>query len=777
MRNKIFNHKTAVFRPLHLLLCLLPLLLLGWTMRLMAQEPSLPEGAFIIPHSVVVTSNEGDDALRVQFVGLLPDGKRFADVTEIDVQPQAGITGTYLVQNPITVTSLRNEPFYLTVLVDTSGSMAYSLPTVKRQLRHFIANLPADVPAQLSIVGFNGEIREEQFVAFTSDRAAWLAQIDQLNSQNGSTCLNDVLHTAVSSLSNYPQNTRRAILLFTDGFDELIREQPEPCSEAHTYEDATALASRSTDTLLPIPIYPVVYPALGLENNLRPLNKLDVQNSLFATDALTRDTILPAFDQIIDSFTHQWLATIELYTRPVPQTLYITARPQNVTLPLLINPNFAHYPDARSEDVNLQTVIYDEINQQFNIEFDLCNGGETFCDPALITHLDLLIEDTFTHQLFPDTFVPGDFNQNTNTQTINFSIDLAPEHVYLMRLTARNGVTAENYEPFAEAYYAYQPQLIVDVQRLVLDRFALRPDLVATVQVTRTAPTQTIVLDDRLLEVKRPLFTDLLPRPVEQIEIEGHLQYIGADSRDELYPLTWKEAAPKSAVVVTFTNAAGGGYAPYLTFLTITDPTDDVTRTLRHTEPFPEPAHWWGKYLLQPVRAVLAEPALYVAAILLSLLLLGLIWLAAWTARRMIPPPQPAPPPAAPPERLPASLYVEASPDRAVRHQTYPLSNGAFIIGQRPEHDLTVKDDQLIAEKHAEVQQKETGFYLVNLDPDHSTYINNREIISHAPIPIHHGDKIRLGAHTRLTFSQPDSESASQPVSRSASQNGHGSDG
>jgi hypothetical protein len=210
-----------------------------------------------------------------------------------------------------------------------------------------------------------------------------------------------------------------------------------------------------------------------------------------------------------------------------------------------------------------------------------------------------------------------------------------------------------------------------------------------------------------------------------------------------------------NTIPITFSHAAGGGYADYDLFLTVRDRTGDVAQTIR-TETEIAPRAWYGRFL-QKVREILAEPLWYVVGILAALLLLGIIWFAAWLARRSVKEEEaPAPKVVRKTDPVPARLYADFSPDKQVRHQTYDLPGGRpFRIGRDHDSELPVRDDENMAKLHAQIQKMGNDFFIISCHADHATYINNQEIISNAPFRIQNGDKIRLGSHTRFTFTAP----------------------
>lgn len=789
------KHKfsTAVSKsPLLLTIVLAPLLCLGWVTQLMAQDEPADRPDFVITEPVELDLPRAN-SYQTQFVGLLLDADKQNSFPVNNLLVKPVDETAYIELLPTKLDSLAEEDFYISLVVDTSGSMGVprattlsdtevitglsNLDRIKNELDRLIANAPEN--AHFSVVGFNGQISQERFVAFTDDKDVLRDRIAQLQTTNGSTCLNDVAWTAVNSLNQRPQNSRRAIILFTDGVDEVTRDQPEQCSQSHSFQDAITAAANAE---MPIPLHTVNYP-YGDGETLTDTKPLTSSNQLLIGLSLDETNLSEGFERILDSFTNQWLATIELYTpdgtfelQLTPQrTDGIAVEPQILTYTAV----HEHYPAALLDSIVIEDLVYDEVADQFVITYGLCPDGLgadqaiiPFCKPELVEEIDVLIEDLFTYEITTTSRIPGD------SPTIHVTYTVKPEHYYLVRLTARNDLTSDNFHPRAEAVFAYQPQLefsITSASPPRLSGFSLYPDLTLAVWVTRTQNMNPIPAASVLNG--RPFFHTIRiqqPQP-KDIQVSGYLLYTGEDSRQELYPLVLPEAlkaltdkakpyaaqsappAPAPEIIpIVFPQGAGGGYTKaYDLFLTVKDETDGVGQTLK-TETEIAPGVWYGSILSQ-VRQILANPLMYVVAILASLLLLGLIWFVVWLARRSVKEePATAPAVTRKTDPLPAQLYADASPDKTVHHQHFDLpGERPFHIGRDHENELPVRADENMANLHAQIRKMGHDYYIISCDADRATYINNQEIITNAPFRIQTGDKIRLGPHTRFTFTAP----------------------
>jgi len=229
---------------------------------LLAQNTGSPIQVFVMPP--VTTSDNGSTlGVRVPFRLLDAEGNSFGNVRITDVKlwledmPPGTIDFGNLTQ-PIEQIS---APLYVTLLIDTSLSMAQELADVRAAARATIERAPDNV--FFRIVTFSGaqydprlNLRQE----FTSDRNNLRNAIDGISDATGGTCYYDAIHaeleTLVSAGSVTGSPVRRALMAFTDGQDEVSAEIA-PCSR-HTIDEVIGSA-RSKE----IPVY-----TLGLAGNL-----------------------------------------------------------------------------------------------------------------------------------------------------------------------------------------------------------------------------------------------------------------------------------------------------------------------------------------------------------------------------------------------------------------------------------------------------------------------------------------------------------------------------
>jgi VWFA-related protein len=116
---------------------------------------------------------------------------------------------------PQTITHFASEdvPLELIVAIDMSGSMAPAMPKLKKAVKEFLG----DVPAQdvVTLLGFNDSIFT--LTRKTVDPAERMKAVDRL-APWGSTALYDVILKGIETLGR--QTGRKALVVFTDGEDQ-----------------------------------------------------------------------------------------------------------------------------------------------------------------------------------------------------------------------------------------------------------------------------------------------------------------------------------------------------------------------------------------------------------------------------------------------------------------------------------------------------------------------------------------------------------------------------
>jgi len=187
-----------------------------------------------------------------------------------------------------------DEPIYLVLVLDTSGSMVGpGIEAARAAAAEFVGGL--DSQDRVAILTFDNAV---QIRMDPGNRQTAREQIARIEAVRGAgTCLYDAAYQAVQISAAFPSG-RRAVILFTDGVDENA-EGNGPCS-VHTLEDVIAL----TSTNIRAPIY-----TLGLgrridANTLQRLAERSGGRYLYSPDA---SKVEAAFLRLAEQLRTQYL--------------------------------------------------------------------------------------------------------------------------------------------------------------------------------------------------------------------------------------------------------------------------------------------------------------------------------------------------------------------------------------------------------------------------------------------------------------------------------------
>ncbi|MEW6717973.1 MAG: VWA domain-containing protein [Chloroflexota bacterium] len=204
-----------------------------------------------------------------------------------------------------------DEPIHLVLVIDTSGSMrGLGIESVKQAASDFISKL--GMGDQVALLHFNNDLFP--LLDFTTDHQAALNQLALLEAVPGAgTCLYDAAYEAAQIAATLPFG-RRAVVLLTDGVDEVITGGP--CS-TYTIDDVIDLASAGTTR---VPIYTL---GLGTQIDEQALRRLAGRTGgrfLQSNQVGEVDTL---FQRLYDQLKSQYLLTYESSAAPGAHSLIL----------------------------------------------------------------------------------------------------------------------------------------------------------------------------------------------------------------------------------------------------------------------------------------------------------------------------------------------------------------------------------------------------------------------------------------------------------------------
>lgn len=260
---------------------------------------------------IVTTERTEDVTVQLYFTPIDPLGRPFLEQLDengsVQLLGESGRLSAANVRKP-------NEPIYITMLLDASGSMAQLMPQVQVAAVSALERAPTN--ARFTVIQFNDVSPAAQLQPprpFTADRNLVAKDIRDARAEAGApTCLYNATDKAIELLrARMAPQERGAVILFTDGRDE--RANGALCSN-RTIEDVTynAVGVAGID----ISVHTIGLCTDGGCGNIdrKALTDLAKETNGFA--AIGNEANLSTmFAQIMEGLNSQWLATANVYPR------------------------------------------------------------------------------------------------------------------------------------------------------------------------------------------------------------------------------------------------------------------------------------------------------------------------------------------------------------------------------------------------------------------------------------------------------------------------------
>lgn len=202
--------------------------------------------------------------------------------------------------------SVPDNPLYIALVLDASGSMRAAAGNMRQAAIEAVNAAPQGT--RFSVIQFNEEILVR--IGFTEDRGAVINAIGSISDDQfqGGTCLYDATYDATVGLQNAGPALRRAVILFTDGRDELIAGgELDPCS---TRADYSRLVEQARNPQGRVPLF-----TIGLSGS-QAINQTELEAMSAATGGLSAfggvQQLNALFQQIIQALGSQRLASASL---------------------------------------------------------------------------------------------------------------------------------------------------------------------------------------------------------------------------------------------------------------------------------------------------------------------------------------------------------------------------------------------------------------------------------------------------------------------------------
>ena len=267
-------------------------------------------------------------------------------------------------------------PIYITLLIDGSGSMKDVIDDVRNAAIAAIDSAPAT--AQFAVVQFNENAITLQ--DFTSDHDSVKNAIRYAESEpNKGTCLYDAVYDAIGTLDDRIQNPqdRRAIILFTDGKDQLTATSDAPCS-IHSYDNVISAANPSNTSLPTTPIHTIgLFDGQGENINASELRNMAADTAAFS--AIGNQTNLSGlFQEIMDGLNSQLVAHADVFATQGENQAVLSVKVRDVEVPLTATFNFIsdinHDAPLPPAGIQINSLIYEEDDNMYVLSLGIANA-------------------------------------------------------------------------------------------------------------------------------------------------------------------------------------------------------------------------------------------------------------------------------------------------------------------------------------------------------------------------------------------------------------------
>jgi len=246
----------------------------------------------------LVSTQELPEYMTLKVYFTISDGHSGSPVTnaQFSTAQVALLNQTYIANATV---KKPDVPIYVAILMDSSGSMGGSVVALRNAAKAALSDIPDN--SLFAVIQFDESTKLLQ--DFTSNISAVSYAIDQYQASNKGTCIYDAAYTTIEAMANQSDG-RHALILFTDGKDEVANGQP--CSQ-HRYQELIDLAMKSQ-----VPIS-----TIGLSTKEANINAVELQAMAASTGGFSsiaaKDDLNAAFSRIMTALKAQWMAEAIIY--------------------------------------------------------------------------------------------------------------------------------------------------------------------------------------------------------------------------------------------------------------------------------------------------------------------------------------------------------------------------------------------------------------------------------------------------------------------------------
>ena len=400
-------------------------------------------GLFLVVFSTV-QAQRGNDPLTISYVAVQESESRLDLNVFFTVRDQNGepISNPSISDATIQLLGMDSEPvsadvrkpqtpIYVVLLIDGSGSMQGVMPDVRLAARAAIDQAPPN--AFFSVIQFDEQITVIE--EFTDNHERVKAAINGVASQaNKGTCLYNAAFDAIGRLDRQitsPQE-QRAIILFTDGRDQLRANDPTPCSDK-TLPDVIQAARPFDITRPSTPIHTIGL--FGGSGDTNSINQPDLERLARETYAFSAfgnvSQVDSLFARIMRGLNSQLVASASVFAQQGTNQaiLSVSTRRDDLpqTAPFTFVANFAHNAPPGAVAVIDNGVAINE--QILSFSLGISNSEQ-------IDRLVVRVEDDGGIRVIPDDII---VSQPGSAAVVEINVaGFEPEEEYQIKVFALN---------------------------------------------------------------------------------------------------------------------------------------------------------------------------------------------------------------------------------------------------------------------------------------------------------------------------------------------------
>ncbi len=632
------------------------------------------------------------------------------------------------------------SPIYITLLIDGSTSMMNVIGDVRAAAQSAIDNAPPT--AHFSVIQFHES--STVLESFTNDhsRVKSAISIAEAVPEKG-TCLYDALYDAVNMLDDQIENqqARRAIILFTDGKDQLLVTSDERCSK-HTYDDVINVAKPANITAPTTPIHTIgLFDEQGGNINDAELRRMAEDTVAFS--AIGNSTNLNSlFQDIIDGLNSQLVAQANVYAAQGENQAVLSVKVRDVDAPLATTFNFVskigYDTPPPPVGIRINNFRYDEDNNTYSMSLSAANSESI-------------------HQLIINVW-----DERRGTQVGIDQIFENPAPTEIIELDASAFEVEREYTIHIEALDADGLSIMdEDGDILVTEKkFIYEPDQAGEVEFSIVAVTpkyngRVLLISLNVPDINRVQTYDGLmidSETGEKIASFGETLLNGTEIQEKLPEEIINRKEPRSYRVIIYLTTDESARSEGVEFEFTTD----------------EPPKWWEKM----GNGLRENPEIIIGIIAIGLCIAGYFFIRNKRKKKN------TPPPVRPPineftilhsNYLDEDEYNEnedeivfttdmvqrkASKPRLQLKVTHGNSRGEKkVIAEFPCSlgrngcDMNIKD-QLVSREHVNISLSNNKLSVTDMDSRNGSFLDDRKLVAHTSVKLSNSHTLRLGSKT-----------------------------